>query len=102
MRAIHNVQAGIRRKDLAIQIDIAMEFALLHGVWYPEWRVEHLRYMDAGNTNRDELMAKFVEQIGELADAVEKDVELGFHLCYGKLPLFLRRLPRAGCGSRGM
>ena len=70
-----------------------MEFALLHGAWYPEWRVEHLRYMDAENSSREELMTKFVEQIGELAEAVAEDVELGFHLCYGNIHSFWRRLP---------
>ena len=91
LRAIHNIQAGIRHKDLAIQIDIAMEFALLHDVWYPEWQTDHLRYLDAANTGHGELLAKLVEQIGQLADAVEEDVELGFHLCYGRCKLFTTR-----------
>jgi hypothetical protein len=78
VRASRNIQAAIPHNRLAIQIDLALEFAWLHGAWFDFWtpqsRVDYI-----GEPKLDRL----IQRVVTVAESVEDDVELGFHLCYG-------------------
>jgi hypothetical protein len=68
MGELSKIAASIPHQELAIQWDIAMEFALWEGLFPPppgDWK------------------AMILGQLAELGDAVPADVELGYHLCYG-------------------
>ncbi len=63
---------NIPHRDLAVQWDAAVEFALFEGV-FPTWFGG-----DAAG-----LLAGVIERAARLGDAVPAEVELGYHLCYG-------------------
>jgi hypothetical protein len=68
MGELSQIIAAIPHTELAIQWDVAMEFALWEGLFPPppgDWK------------------GMILSQLGELGDAVAADVELGYHLCYG-------------------
>jgi hypothetical protein len=81
VRASRNIQSAIPHDRLAIQIDLALEFAWLHGAWFDCWtpqsRVDYI-----GEPKLERLIHRAVT----MAESVENDVELGFHLCYGASP----------------
>jgi len=65
---LYQIMSTIPHAELAIQWDVAMEFALWEGLFPPppgDWK--------------DMILGK----LAELGDAVAADVELGYHLCYG-------------------
>lgn len=62
------IAAAIPHDQLAIQWDVAVEFAVLEGVW-PTPAVTGERAV--------------IERLVALGNAVPADVELGYHLCYG-------------------
>jgi methionine synthase II (cobalamin-independent) len=72
VRASRNIQSAIPHDRLAIQIDLALEFA-----WTPQSRVDYI-----GEPKLERLIQRAVT----MAESVENDVELGFHLCYGASP----------------
>jgi hypothetical protein len=78
VRASRNIQSAIPHDRLAIQIDLALEFAWLHGAWFKFWtpqsRVDYI-----GEPKLDRL----IQRVVTMAESVDEDVELGFHLCYG-------------------
>lgn len=62
------IAATIPHEELAVQWDVAMEFALWEGLVPPppgDWK------------------AMVLDQLAGLGDAVPADVDLGYHLCYG-------------------
>ena len=59
---------AIPAEDLALQWDVAIEFAVLEGL-FPVWLADPF----------EEIAGK----LAALADLAPGDVELGFHLCYG-------------------
>ncbi|MGI9357545.1 MAG: hypothetical protein ACR2PF_20600 [Rhizobiaceae bacterium] len=59
---------AILTEDLAIQWDVAIEFAVLEGL-FPVWFEEPFR--------------KISSQLVELAELVPSAAEVGFHFCYG-------------------
>ncbi|MGH6990828.1 MAG: hypothetical protein ACREFD_14180 [Stellaceae bacterium] len=62
------IAAAIPHQELAVQWDVAAEFGVWEGLFPPppgDWK------------------AMILGQLAELGDAVPKDVELGYHLCYG-------------------
>ena len=62
------ILAGINAKQLAIQWDVAIEFAILHAglpVWFADQE------------------ASIVERLGRLARSVPLAADVGFHLCFG-------------------
>lgn len=59
---------AIPAQDLAIQWDVAIEFAVLEGL-FPVWF--------------DEPFRKISDQLVELTDLVPSTAEVGFHFCYG-------------------
>ncbi|WP_280425438.1 hypothetical protein [Nocardia carnea] len=63
---------NIPHRDLAVQWDAAVEFALFEGV-FPAWFGD-----DAAG-----LLGGVIERAARLGNAVPAEVELGYHLCYG-------------------
>ncbi|KAF2769769.1 hypothetical protein EJ03DRAFT_292530 [Teratosphaeria nubilosa] len=83
-RAIKNIQAQIPHDQLALQLDLAIDFALLHGQNGYEIVPVPITYMpDLQKT--EEVKQQVLGDILRLANLVEPDVELGFHFCYGDL-----------------
>ena len=73
---LRHLQDVIPAHDLAIQFDVAAEFAYLE---YERGRVQDQVYKPHFSHVRETIM----ERIVELSRAIDKDVHLGFHLCYG-------------------
>ena len=73
LKALGRIQDSIPSKDLAIQFDCAIEFAMLEGIGglFTPWFAP----VEEG----------IVERIVRYACAVREDVQLGFHLCYGSI-----------------
>lgn len=79
-REIAAISAAIPNHDLAIQIDLAIEFAYVEGVSLGNgpvrpWSVDE---MEPGA-----VVDGCVRLVTALADSVPAPAELGFHLCYG-------------------
>ncbi|KAF2117083.1 hypothetical protein BDV96DRAFT_611639 [Lophiotrema nucula] len=72
IQALHRIQDNIPHEELAIQIDVAMEVAFIEGAgsWAPYF---------------DPIFDGVIERVSRFANLVAKDVELGFHLCYGDM-----------------
>lgn len=71
LRALKRIETEIPKEDLAIQWDVAVEFGMLEGVLFQ-------RYFEP-------LKEGILERTVRLGNAVDKGVELGFHLCYGDI-----------------
>ncbi|KAF7875169.1 hypothetical protein EAF04_002341 [Stromatinia cepivora] len=73
LKAVRHIQDEIPAEDLAIQWDVAVEFAFLEGIVSPppHWIMA--------------LKDSIVSRVLQLADAINPSVELGFHFCYGDL-----------------
>lgn len=71
LQAMRRIQHEIPPRDLAIQFDCAVEFAMLEnlGKFFTPWFAD--------------VKGGLVERIVNLTRAVNVDVQLGFHLCYG-------------------
>jgi hypothetical protein len=65
---VERIAAVVPPAELAIQWDVAVEFALLEGL-----REAHFETVEAG----------VVERLTRLGNRVPRGVELGYHLCYG-------------------
>jgi hypothetical protein len=68
MGELTQIAEKIPHEELAIQWDIALEFALWEGLFPPP----------PGNWK-----SAILDQLAQLGNAVPADVELGYHLCYG-------------------
>jgi len=68
LNALRNIVTGIPHSDLLIQFDVCQEVLLFEN-YFP--------------TRQDDYETPVFEQFGRLGAAVPKDVDLGFHLCYG-------------------
>ncbi|MFE3446207.1 hypothetical protein ACFXNW_24535 [Nocardia sp. NPDC059180] len=66
------ILAEVPARDLAVQWDAAVEFALFEGV-FPSW-------FGSGYT---QVLSGVTERLVRLGNAVPAGVELGYHLCYG-------------------
>ncbi|KAF2732566.1 hypothetical protein EJ04DRAFT_307878 [Polyplosphaeria fusca] len=71
-RSLQRIQDQIRHDELAIQIDVAIEFSFLEGSSYA------LPYFNP-------VFPGIIDRLSRFANLVADDVELGFHLCYGDL-----------------
>ncbi len=72
LAALKHIQDHIPAADLAIQWDLASEFAFLEGAAsFPAWF--------------SPLKDGLIDRVLKVAAAVHKDVALGFHLCYGDM-----------------
>lgn len=67
---VARICADIPHSDLALQWDVAMEFAMLEES-LPYWRDDV------------DLLEVFVDQLARIGDAIPASVELGYHFCYG-------------------
>jgi hypothetical protein len=83
LTALRCIQDNIPANDLAIQWDIALEFAALEfdgtGLAMPAnypWPTKPRPWFSP-------LKEGLIERIVRLANAVDEGVEVGFHLCYG-------------------
>jgi hypothetical protein len=65
---LDEICAAIPHDQLAIQWDVAVEFALLEGVWPALFA---------------DVEGGIVERLVQIGRRVPDDVELGYHLCYG-------------------
>ncbi len=73
---LRRLQKAIPAHDLAIQIDAAMEFAYLE---YERGRIQDPFF----NPYFSSVKEGILERISKLSSAIDQDVQLGFHLCYG-------------------
>jgi hypothetical protein len=71
LRELDQIVGAIPHDELAIQWDVAVEFALLEGA-FPSPLV-----------GQADLMEQVVDRLIRLGNAVPADVQLGYHLCYG-------------------
>ncbi|MGO4104204.1 hypothetical protein AB4Y63_09660 [Leifsonia sp. YAF41] len=85
LRELAAITAAIPAADLAIQIDLATEFAYIEGVslgggplvaWFADSDSDSAAHTAA-------VIDGCVELAARIASAVPAEVELGFHLCYG-------------------
>jgi len=74
LNAVQNICASIPHEDLAIQWDMAVEFAMLEGVTWPHFGPW---FTDV----REGIISRAVK----VFESVPKDVECGLHLCYGDI-----------------
>ena len=79
LQALQNIQNAIPHDKLAVQFDVASEFAMLEGVLYPHYTTYF------GTKTESELRDAIVQRIVRLVNEVEVDVDMGLHLCYGDL-----------------
>ena len=70
LREIKQLAASIPHRDLSIQLDICHDMIAWDG---------RFAFTGGGTKSKDELVAA----IARLSAAVPRDVELGYHLCYG-------------------
>lgn len=75
---LRHLQDVIPAKDLAIQIDVAVEFAYLE---YERGRLSDPLFKPYFLSVKEGVL----ERISELSSAIDQDVQLGYHLCYGDL-----------------
>ena len=73
-RALKNLENSIPHTDLSIQWDAAAKFAMLEGATWPHFTPFFSPVKEG-----------IVERLIRLADAVDPEVECGFHLCYGDM-----------------
>ncbi|GAA2443846.1 hypothetical protein [Agromyces soli] len=76
------IAAAIPAEDLAVQLDLATEFAYLEGISLGGGPLEAF-FAAAEGADADALAAEVAQLVAGLADAVPAGAELGFHLCYG-------------------
>lgn len=75
LRELEQISAAIPHDQLAIQWDMALEFALLEEVVMPGF--------GAMRTWFDDPFEGLVNRAARLGDAVPAGVSVGYHLCYG-------------------
>ena len=73
MRELDQILETIPHDELAIQWDVAIEFAILEGV--------NRGYL----TGRTNVMELLVDRLIRLGNRIPSAVQLGYHLCYGDL-----------------
>ena len=79
IRAVRNIQDKIPHEDLAIQFDLAADTALWENIdMYRPWF-----YPD--DNDMDKRKAYLVDAVIRLVSAVDPDVEVGIHNCYGDM-----------------
>ena len=73
---LRRLQDTIPAHDLAIQIDAAVEFAYLE---YERGRISDPRFKPYFTSVKEGVL----KRISNFSSAIDQDVQLGFHLCYG-------------------
>ncbi len=87
VRALEKIQAQIPHQDLAIQIDCAHEFGLLERIWKLPGEERFAPWWVSDLDDEEGIFESVVKRIVEFAgpEHVARDVELGFHFCYGDI-----------------
>jgi methionine synthase II (cobalamin-independent) len=75
MRSIRNIEANIPHSSLAIQFDVAGEFAMLEGITWPHFR----------NYWEGDIRRNVIDRVARLCNAVSPSIDTGLHLCYGDM-----------------
>ncbi|KAM0796790.1 hypothetical protein BDR22DRAFT_899967 [Usnea florida] len=75
---IRRLQEAIPAHDLAIQIDVSIEFAYLE---YEQGRIHDPSFKPYFSSVKEGIL----ERISRFSSTVDQDVHLGFHLCYGDI-----------------
>lgn len=83
LSALRRIQDNIPAKDLAIQWDVALEFAALELVGTGREMPAGYPFALRPRPWFSPLKEGIVERIVKLSGGVDEGVELGFHLCYG-------------------
>ena len=78
LQALRHIQDVIPGHQLMIQVDIPMEIAILE---YEAGRLQDPHY----ERYFSPVKSGMLDRLGRLVAAVDTDVELGFHLCYGDI-----------------
>jgi hypothetical protein len=78
LEALKTIQENIPAHDLAIQWDMAMEIAHMEHAYGPK-----REGFDILQPYYSPVKESIVEKVKRLVSAVSRDVQLGFHLCYG-------------------
>jgi len=73
---------AIPAEDLAVQLDLATEFAYLEGISLGGGPLEAF-FAASDGADAEGLAAAVAQLVAGLADTVPEGAELGFHLCYG-------------------
>jgi len=77
LRELDEILSVIPHEDLAIQWDVAVEFAIIESGGYED------RFGGAYRGWFDDEWTELVDRLAELIARVPADVEVGVHLCYG-------------------
>ena len=77
---VERLQKIIPAQDLAIQVDLAWEFAVLE---YSRGRFSQPFFKPFWNEDDGEVFETILGQVVTLAKKIQIDIPLGFHLCYG-------------------
>jgi hypothetical protein len=83
LTALRRIQDGIPANDLAIQWDVALEFAALELDGTDLQMPASYPYNLKPKPWFSPLKEGLIERILKLIDGVDEGVEIGFHLCYG-------------------
>ncbi|KAK0267590.1 hypothetical protein LTS16_025189 [Friedmanniomyces endolithicus] len=75
-RSMRKLQDSIPHKELAIQIDMAIDTAFAEGFLFKPW---------FGEGNIEKIKEYIVDYTVRMIGQVEKDVEVGLHNCYGDM-----------------
>ncbi|MBP2412892.1 methionine synthase II (cobalamin-independent) [Arthrobacter stackebrandtii] len=81
-REIAEIAAGIPAEDLAIQIDLAVEFSHIEQVPVAGNKPD-IWYVDGDNPATEAIIDAATTLAADIAAAVPADVQFGIHLCYG-------------------
>jgi hypothetical protein len=65
---LERIIAAVPRDNLALQIDVAIEFGVLEGLFKPSF---------------DHSFSTIIDALRRIGDAVPRDVAFGYHFCYG-------------------
>ena len=79
--ALRNIESQIPSQDLVIQWDCAREFAILADPNLPFYSAGFCPPEDADK--KEDHKRGIVDRLAALIDAVDLDVEIGLHCCYG-------------------
>ncbi len=81
VRELEAIVAAVPAADLAVQVELATDFAFIERAHLGTGVARAWFDRDAGGD--EDVVAGCVRRAARLADHLPADVELGFHLCYG-------------------
>ncbi len=81
-REIAAIAAAIPAGDLAIQMDLAVDFSHIEQV-PSAGSLPDVWYVDGDNPTTEQIIDASTSLAADVAAAVPSDIQFGFHLCYG-------------------